>query len=122
MAIPTAIKYFLYIEAILFGPFSLHHYLSFTDRKQLKHLTNNRVACAAGAARRARRAAARCARPPRRRWMIIHSGEMLNGVRDPRPSRAPRDRAPTARRFRRSARGSSCSSCSTASSTTRSRS
>ena len=45
MAIPNAIKYFLYIEAILFGPFSLHHYLSFTDRKQLKHLTNNRVAC-----------------------------------------------------------------------------
>ena len=57
MTIPTAIKYFLYVEAILFGPFSLHHYLSFTDRKQLKHLTNNRVA-----------------------WMIIHSGEMLNGV------------------------------------------
>ena len=57
MAIPVAIKYFLYVEAILFGPFSLHHYLSFTDRKQLKHLTNNRVA-----------------------WMIIHSGEMLNGV------------------------------------------
>ena len=34
-----AIKYFLYVEAILFGPFSLRHYLSFTDRKQLKHLT-----------------------------------------------------------------------------------
>lgn len=57
MTIPAAIKYFLYVEAVLFGPFSLHHYLSFTDRKQLKHLTNNRVA-----------------------WMIIHSGEMLNGV------------------------------------------
>jgi len=55
--IPTTLKYFLYFEAVLFGPFSLHHYLSFTDRKQLKHLTNNRVA-----------------------WMIIHSGEMLNGV------------------------------------------
>ena len=41
MAIPTAIKYFLYIEAILFGPFSLHHYLSFTDRKQLKHLESS---------------------------------------------------------------------------------
>ena len=44
MGIPSAIRWFLYAEAVLFGPFSLHHYLSFTDRKQLKHLTNNRVA------------------------------------------------------------------------------
>ncbi|KAJ1446157.1 hypothetical protein M885DRAFT_625501 [Pelagophyceae sp. CCMP2097] len=55
--LPNPLKYFLYFEAILFGPFSLHHYLSFTDRRQLRHLTGNRVA-----------------------WLIIHSGEMLNGV------------------------------------------
>lgn len=57
MTIPSILRIFLYVEAVLFGPFSLHHYLSFTDRKQLRHLTSNRVA-----------------------WMIIHSGEMLNGV------------------------------------------
>ena len=57
MGIPLPIKIFFYVEACLFGPFSLHHYLSCTDRKQLKHLTSNRVA-----------------------WLIIHSGEMLNGV------------------------------------------
>lgn len=55
--LPSLVKWFCVTECVLLGPVALHHYCSFTNRKQLNQLTSNRVA-----------------------WMVMHSSEMLNGV------------------------------------------
>lgn len=57
MALTSGLRYFFIAESVVLGPLVLYHLVSSADREQLALLTSNRVA-----------------------WMMMHSGEMLNGV------------------------------------------